>query len=373
MCERPFFVKSQGISVPCGYCPSCIKDRKMSWKMRLLHQLQYHSDAIFLTLTYSDDYLPVIDGRPTLCKPDFQKFMKRLRIHFQRDPAFKSNPLDLSYFMVGEYGESKGRPHYHAIIFGLSWDNLGTLVRYPTSHGWVTSSNLVSSLWTFGYNVVGTVTELSIDYVAGYSQKKLFGKLGKEFYGSTTPPYLCVSKGLGLEWLAEHESQVLSRKYLILRQFRVALPRYYRKKLNITADDYQEFFHKAYQDDLKEYTDLISSHLLNQSPVEIPFKLDDFILLSEFFSSQSLLSKADSDPDYFHKICSAFLRNGYNIYSIKDLFFLRKLFSERFYSYSAVAEGFLNSLFYNMLRCRGTAFNSMLLHKRELYHKKGAL
>ena len=66
----------QGLQVPCGKCLACrIKNRK-EWQIRMLHELNYHDDAVFLTLTYSDEYLP---DNNTLVKRDLQLFIKRLR------------------------------------------------------------------------------------------------------------------------------------------------------------------------------------------------------------------------------------------------------------------------------------------------------
>ena len=41
------------------------------WSIRILHELKYHDDAIFLTLTYSPEYLP---KSGTLIKADLQSF-----------------------------------------------------------------------------------------------------------------------------------------------------------------------------------------------------------------------------------------------------------------------------------------------------------
>ena len=67
----------------------------------------------FLTLTYADEHLP---PNGSLVVADLQKFIKRLRKHY----AKRNNGIKLRYYACGEYGDRYGRPHYHAIICGLS-------------------------------------------------------------------------------------------------------------------------------------------------------------------------------------------------------------------------------------------------------------
>ena len=98
-----------GLEVPCGKCLHCRKKQRSEWAMRLYHELGYHQDSVFLTLTYNDKSLPKNDS---LVKRDLQLFFKRLRKALPSDKKIK-------YFACGEYGDDKECPHYHAIVFGL--------------------------------------------------------------------------------------------------------------------------------------------------------------------------------------------------------------------------------------------------------------
>lgn len=64
----------------------------------------------FITLTYADPPMSP-NGFMTLHTPHFQAFMKRLR---------KAHPpgVKIRYYAVGEYGTTRERPHFHAILFG---------------------------------------------------------------------------------------------------------------------------------------------------------------------------------------------------------------------------------------------------------------
>ena len=104
-------VYPDGLVVPCGKCLSCRIAKRREWTMRLWHELPYHQSSIFLTLTYDDDNLP---PNASLSKSDLQKFFKRLR----KDLSYVDRKI--KYFAAGEYGPKTNRPHYHAIVFGLS-------------------------------------------------------------------------------------------------------------------------------------------------------------------------------------------------------------------------------------------------------------
>ena len=67
--------------------------------------MKSHAHNYFVTLTYDDDHLP---PPGTLDPEHLRIFWKELR---------RQNNVALRYFACGEYGEKKGRPHYHAIVF----------------------------------------------------------------------------------------------------------------------------------------------------------------------------------------------------------------------------------------------------------------
>lgn len=188
LCINP--IEIHGHKFPCGRCMPCRLNRTAEWTLRLCYELECWDTASFVTLTYSDDFVPKAEnGRLTLVKSDLQKFIKRLR---------KNSGLKLKYYAVGEYGSADNthRPHFHLIIFGL--DPLNQKHR-----------DLIASSWTFceperwiykrKHNAIDVVNSNDIAYVAGYVQKKLYGVLAKKEYEGITPPFAVMSQGLGLE------------------------------------------------------------------------------------------------------------------------------------------------------------------------------
>ena len=78
------------------------------------------NDNFEKTSFYQDpscDYVTFTRRIGVLYKPDFVNFIKRLRINYER--KFKS-PNDFEYFVVGEYGPTTHRPHFHLLL----WTNL---------------------------------------------------------------------------------------------------------------------------------------------------------------------------------------------------------------------------------------------------------
>lgn len=200
------------IEVPCGNCLSCRLARSREWSVRILHEMTYHKKSCFATLTYSDECLPLDNS---LSKDVLQKFFKRLRKEVD-----KKN-VKLKYYACGEYGDAFGRPHYHAIIFGLGLQDRKT----------------IADAWGFGFVKLGTVTYQSARYVANYIQKKYNGRLADQTYGDKQIPFQLCSQGLGKSWALDNEENLRENLGTTIEGTEVGLPRYYRKVLGITSED----------------------------------------------------------------------------------------------------------------------------------------
>lgn len=103
-----------------------------------------HERSCFITLTYNKEHVPS-DG--SLRYRDCQLFLKRLRSRIY--------PVKVRYFLVGEYGE-KGRPHYHALLFGICDRDL-------VAAAWVDDNNE-----SLGFVHVGFLSEHSAAYCVQY-------------------------------------------------------------------------------------------------------------------------------------------------------------------------------------------------------------
>lgn len=201
------------IKVPCGQCIGCRLERSRQWALRCKYEAQLHDNNCFITLTYSDEHLPddySVDVRV------FQLFMKRLR---------KKYGSDIRFFHCGEYGEKYGRPHYHAILFNMDFDDK-ILLKIVNGQRIYTSDALLS-LWPYGFNTVGDVTFQSAAYVARYCLKKLTGPDSEKAYDRihpvtgelvrVKPEYATMSRrpGIGTAWFKNYKRDVYPHDYVV--------------------------------------------------------------------------------------------------------------------------------------------------------------
>lgn len=126
LCKYPQYDERVGGIRPCGKCRHCRLNQRAKKTTRLTLEGKDHEHCLFVTLTYSNEFLPVqlydtktgecIAGHPLGCldKRAVQLFLKRLRK--------KMSPTPLRIFYAGEYGDEKQRPHYHLVLWGLPYD-----------------------------------------------------------------------------------------------------------------------------------------------------------------------------------------------------------------------------------------------------------
>jgi hypothetical protein len=205
--------------------------RKDEWKTRLVLEGKMHECASFVTLTYGQEHLP---ADYSLSKDHPQKWLKRLR--------FMLGDTRIRYFLCGEYGGEKLRPHYHAIIFGFDFPDRTPWRR--TASGEISyRSALLEKTWTLGNSEVGTFTPASAGYVAGYSIKKVSGNPADEHYQrmnpetgeihQVQPEFVLMSSrpGIGFGWLDTYKSDVEESTFIIIEGQRKPLPRYFKRHL----------------------------------------------------------------------------------------------------------------------------------------------
>ena len=182
------------LNIPCRRCVGCRLDYSRDWANRMLLEFQHTKKAVFVTLTYNNDSVPLSgSGRMTLSKRDCQLFMKRLRKVF--------SGTEIRFFLGGEYGPLHNRPHYHAILFGLSLSDYGELIVRDVNELGQPSfeSSVLDRIWSSGFSTVSDVSFQTFAYCARYVLKKQhlkdYVKDGKELY---TPEFSLMSRKPGL-------------------------------------------------------------------------------------------------------------------------------------------------------------------------------
>lgn len=239
--------KDNWVLVPCGQCLACRISYAEHWAARCETETHYHEQNVFITLTYDDDHVPVIDyetgeiykglkkpleyfqgqtrERLTVFKPDLQKFWKRLR---------KATGAKLMYYASGEYGDKTGRPHYHCIIYGLEipdlelWDERRGYQRFH--------SKWLDEIWGLGRTEIGSVTYESCRYVARYVIKKRKGKEAKYYEEAKIFPEfvnMSLKPGIGMQYFEDHKDEIYKTDKIYLQGGRtVKPPRYFDKLMD---------------------------------------------------------------------------------------------------------------------------------------------
>ncbi len=188
----------------------------------MMHESRMHEHSAFVTLTLTDKDL---NENRELCPKDFSGFVKRLR---------KTQKRKISYFGCGEYGEITQRPHYHAAIFGVEFQDRD--IGFDTSRSTVWRSKTLDDAWGRGICEGGTLTMASASYVAGYVRKKVrerdrvravpFGKNKGELMA---PEFarMSLNPAVGRRWIERWWRDVYPRDFVVVDGVEAKPPRYY--------------------------------------------------------------------------------------------------------------------------------------------------
>lgn len=196
--------------LPCGKCSGCKHDDAHGWALRCYLEMQEHTQAAFVTLTYDEQHLPLC-----LIVRDLQLWLKRFRKAVGADRPIR-------HFACGEYGSLNKRPHYHALLFGASERDVHT----------------VANTWRMGRTECSPVTPKRIAYCAGYTNKKIHDRY--EETGVVDPdtgewlpwqkPFRLMSRGgrsgKGLAHVAREKYAASWKDYAVSNGYKLPVPKY---------------------------------------------------------------------------------------------------------------------------------------------------
>lgn len=121
----------------------CRIGRRFVWATRIQLEAACHRSSMFVTLTYAPEHLP---PGGSLSDSHWREFTKG---------------IGYRYFGCGEYGDRTENPHYHAVLFGISYQEV---------------VDLVATRWPYGFSLVKFFAPEHAGYVAGYVVKKMTSK-----------------------------------------------------------------------------------------------------------------------------------------------------------------------------------------------------
>lgn len=194
-----------------------------------------HKQNMFLTLTYSDDYLPAAHQ-----DRHFVLFMKRLRKYF--------SPNKVKFFSVAEYGEEGNRSHWHSIIFGCNFSDLMLWEVHEDYNLYI--SQTLTDMWGMGHCTVGEVNAKSISYLLKYMTKEEDILIKK-------------SGGLGRDAISIEE--IKTYRSLCMNGHKFPIPRYYIKKIRELPGMELFFYDLPLRlEDVKRYAELGNQWYIKQ-------------------------------------------------------------------------------------------------------------
>ena len=232
------------ISLPCGQCIHCRLEKSRQWAMRLLHESTLYQNNCFITLTYSDENLP-LNGSIDPSHPVL--FMKRLREKY--GPNIRS-------YGCAEYGEKLQRPHYHLCLFNHDFHDKKPFNQkhWGNNDHRLYNSNSLESLWNLGHSSVGAFSFETAAYVARYVTKKITGDAAASHYESTNAytgeiterlpeRAVCVSRrpGIGREWYNKFGKYLRDHDFAIINGKKMRPAKYYDRLFDLAnPDEFQE-------------------------------------------------------------------------------------------------------------------------------------
>jgi len=230
--SEPGLLGGNAIWIDCGRCLGCRLERARQWAIRMMHESTLHEHSIFVTLTYDDFHLP---PDLSLVPDDTQTWLKRLRK--------LTYPSRIRFYLCGEYGDLKKRPHYHAVLFGW-WPSDAV----PTADSQGGYPQFVSALldlsWGKGLCTFSYLTFESAAYTAGYIVDKVMSKdveRLKAHYGDRHPEFSRMSRrpGIGAGWEEKYSSETWRDDYIVINGRKMRPPLAYLRRLEKRGETIQ--------------------------------------------------------------------------------------------------------------------------------------
>jgi hypothetical protein len=163
--------------------------------------------------------------------------MKRLRKKFKSN---KNNPI--RFYMCGEYGEERLRPHFHACLFNC-WFNDQVYFKKSVKGSKIYTSETLSKLWPHGYSTTTPLTYETAAYAARYVMKKINGRHSKKDYELIDPEtgevsyrekefcHMSLKPGIGSTWYDKYKTEVFPSDKVVVKGLAISPPKYYTRKL----------------------------------------------------------------------------------------------------------------------------------------------
>lgn len=234
----------------CGKCLPCLGKRKSQWSYRLMEEKRNSFSAYFVTLTYKDEYLvPREAGNDALTKEhkDFIKWLKYYENQKRLDRREAISVAELSilqtksqtvgkplkYYGVVEFGDEKGRSHFHYLLFNVH--DIDNIANAWAKQVRISKTDDQPAHYKPGFSKgkieVDECNVNTVDYVLKY-MVKVPEDYDEEQTEAKEKSYM--SKGIGSSVVDPEFIRYIQRPegnaVVNTRGFKISLPRYYNKK-----------------------------------------------------------------------------------------------------------------------------------------------
>lgn len=228
---KPKDGRLRGIQIPCGRCIECRRQKASEWRIRLAETIKKNINAIFVTLTFSNESLKNLEY-----KEEDPNAVTVRALSLFRKRWYKKYKKPLKHWLISELGhDNTERIHLH----GLIWTTL--------------TEEEFEKEWSYGWVYFGKYVNMkTINYIVKYITK--IDEDHPEFTGK-----ILTSKNIGIEYLTEfnlnkHKYKPdgnTKEKYRTNIGTEIGLTQYYRNK--IYSDEERELLRIEHEDQAKKY------------------------------------------------------------------------------------------------------------------------
>lgn len=244
-------------TIPCRNCYACQLNYSAEWATRIMCECKQHEHNYFVTLTYDNDHLPILNdisvphkefnkwkgenvikwtkyenvgdeewGSGSVWEPHMKKFIHDLRQYLDRKypKTYDENGIctnGMKYYYCAEYGETTHRSHYHIILMNCPLD----IKQFREFHiderykmHWKTKE--LEKYWPYGMIDVAEVEWSCAAYVARYCMKKLHqGSKTDDDYAKEgkLKEFTRMSRNIGRSFYEKNKEKIYKYDELIMK------------------------------------------------------------------------------------------------------------------------------------------------------------